>query len=113
MQTLTHYFLHFGFIFLIAYLIDKNNIKQVYLILLASMLVDLDHLLADPIFDPKRCSINFHLLHTYWAWALYLLVAFLAKNKMIKTFAIGLSFHLFTDAIDCLWSYNWDFKVLL
>jgi hypothetical protein len=34
------------------------------LIMLATMLVDLDHLLADPIYDPNRCGIGFHPLHT-------------------------------------------------
>ncbi|WP_425575839.1 DUF6122 family protein [Nibribacter koreensis] len=38
--------------------------KRIYLILTATMLVDLDHLLVDPIFQANRCSINFHYLHT-------------------------------------------------
>ena len=28
--------------------------------MLTTMLIDLDHLLANPVFDPDRCSINFH-----------------------------------------------------
>ena len=35
------------------------------------MLVDADHLLASPIFDPSRCSIGFHPLHTLPAMAVY------------------------------------------
>ena len=31
--------------------------------MLATMVVDLDHLLADPILDPQRCGIGFHPLH--------------------------------------------------
>ncbi|WP_245234975.1 DUF6122 family protein, partial [Tamlana crocina] len=59
LQTVVHYFLHFIFIGAIAYGYDSNNWKKYWLILLATMLVDLDHLLATPIFQPGRCSIGF------------------------------------------------------
>jgi hypothetical protein len=65
MQTIIHYFLHFGFPFFIAYLGFRKDWKKVYLILLATMLVDIDHLLASPIFEAHRCSIQFHPLHTW------------------------------------------------
>lgn len=68
--------------------------------MLATMLVDLDHLLADPIFDPGRCSINFHPLHTYWAMAVYVVMLFFKKTRII---AVGLLFHMLTDFIDCQW----------
>ena len=42
-----------------------------WLIMMATMAVDLDHLLADPIFDPERCSIGFHPLHSYIAIGIY------------------------------------------
>ena len=38
------------------------------------MLVDLDHLLADPIYDPERCSIGFHPLHSIPAIVVYALM---------------------------------------
>ena len=44
---------------------------KVSAILLATMVVDLDHLLASPIYDPERCSIGFHPLPTQPAIALY------------------------------------------
>lgn len=69
--------------------------------MVATMLVDLDHLLATPIFDPGRCSINFHPLHTYWAIAGYVVLLFFRKTRII---AVGLLFHMFTDYIDCQWS---------
>jgi len=68
--------------------------------MLATMLVDLDHLLATPIFDPGRCSINFHPLHTYWAMAVYVVLLFFKKTRII---AVGLLFHMLTDFIDCQW----------
>jgi len=39
--------------------------------MVATILVDLDHLLATPIFDPERCSIGFHPLHSIVAIILY------------------------------------------
>ncbi len=69
--------------------------------MLATMLVDLDHLLATPIFDPGRCSINFHPLHTYWAMAGYVVLLFFKKTRII---AVGLLFHMLTDYIDCQWN---------
>ncbi len=68
--------------------------------MLATMLVDVDHLLANPIFDPGRCSINFHPLHTYWAMAVYVVLLFFKKTRII---AVGLLFHMLTDYIDCQW----------
>ena len=71
-----------------------------WLIMIATMLVDLDHLLASPVFDPNRCSIEFHPLHTYYAMAIYLVLFALKKTRII---GLGLLLHLITDAIDCLW----------
>ncbi len=68
--------------------------------MLATMLVDVDHLFATPLFDPSRCSINFHPLHTYWAMGVYVLLLFLKKTRII---AVGLLFHMLTDYIDCNW----------
>lgn len=68
--------------------------------MLATMLVDVDHLFATPLFDPNRCSINFHPLHTYWAMAVYVILLFFKKTRII---AVGLLFHMLTDFIDCQW----------
>jgi hypothetical protein len=76
MQPILHYFLHFGAPFFIAFLFFRKDWKRVYVILLATMLVDLDHLVASPIFAPNRCSINFHPLHTYWAMLVYVALLF-------------------------------------
>lgn len=68
------------------------------------MLVDLDHLLANPIFQANRCSINFHPLHTYFAMAVYVLLLFI--RKPFHLIGIGLLFHMLTDLIDCLMMYS-------
>jgi hypothetical protein len=62
------------------------------------MLVDLDHLLANPIFDPNRCGINYHPLHSYIAVGAYFLLLTPKKTRII---ALGLLFHMGTDWIDC------------
>jgi hypothetical protein len=66
-----------------------------------TLVVDLDHLLASPVFDPTRCSINFHPLHTYWAIGVYFVGLFFKKTRWIST---GLILHMVADAIDCFWS---------
>jgi len=103
MQTLTHYFLHFGAPLLIAYFFFKKEWKKTYFIFIISMLVDLDHLLANPIFDPNRCSINFHPLHTYYAVLTYALFLIPKKTRII---AIALLFHMLTDSLDCYMTLN-------
>jgi len=100
LQTLVHYTLHLLVPGLIAYIFFRKQWKKAWLIMLATMLVDLDHLLANPIFDPGRCSINFHPLHTYWAMAVYMVLLFFKKTRII---AVGLLFHMLTDYIDCQW----------
>ncbi|WP_201558749.1 DUF6122 family protein [Psychrobacter sp. 72-O-c] len=102
-QAVTHYFLHFGMPLIIAYTFFRNDYKRVYLILLATMLVDLDHLLATPIFSPNRCSINFHPLHTYYAMAVYVAMLFLPKPY--KVIGLGLLLHTLTDLNDCVMTY--------
>lgn len=68
--------------------------------MLATLLVDLDHLLANPVFDPNRCSIGFHPLHSYYAIVVYVGLLFFPKTRIV---AIGLLLHMATDYLDCLW----------
>lgn len=93
-----HYFLHFIAPLIISFLFFKKNWKIVYLIFIGSMLVDIDHLLANPIFDKNRCSINFHPLHSYIAITIYFLGLFFKKTKILS---IALLLHMLTDYIDC------------
>lgn len=98
MQTIIHYFLHFIFPAFIAWAFFRVQWKNVYMILLLTMLVDLDHLLATPVFDAGRCSIGFHPLHGYVAIAVYVLMLFWKKTRIV---AIGLLLHMATDGLDC------------
>jgi hypothetical protein len=99
MQTILHYFLHLIFPMAIAYALYPKDWKRVYMVLLATMLVDLDHLLADPIFQADRCSIGFHPLHTWPAMVVYVGLLFFPRPWRI--IGIGLLFHMLTDWIDC------------
>ena len=103
MQTFIHYFLHFGFPILLAFLFFRKDWKKVSLILLATMLVDLDHLLAKPIFQANRCSFGFHLLHSYPAIIIYFILLFFKKPYNI--IALGLLLHMLTDFIDCVFMF--------
>ncbi len=97
-QTL-HYSFHFIFPLLIAYWYAPYNWKKAYLVLLATMLVDLDHVLASPMFDPNRCSIGFHPLHSEIAIVVYIIFLLPKKTRLVS---LGLLVHMFTDWIDCL-----------
>ncbi len=72
--------------------------------MLASMLVDLDHLLATPIFQANRCSIGFHYLHTFYAMAVYVILMFFSGP--LRIIGIGLLLHMLTDFIDCLFMFS-------
>ena len=104
LKTITHYFLHLVFPVVIAFVFFRKNWKKAYFIMLCTMLVDVDHLFATPIFDENRNSIGFHFLHTYPMIALYFLgTVFLKGNYRI--IAVGLLFHMITDLQDF---YFWN-----
>ncbi len=98
LRFVVHYGIHFLVPIAIGFLFYKENKTSAIIILLAAILIDVDHVLANPIFDPNRCSINFHPLHSYWAIALY---SFLLFSKKSRIFGIALLLHILADATDC------------
>ena len=104
-QTLVHYGLHFVFPAVLALVFFSSMWQVAYLIMVATMLIDLDHLLAKPIFDPLRCSVGYHPLHSFYAIPVYalLLLLLLPATQIV---AVGLLLHLFTDTVDCLWNFS-------
>ena len=66
--------------------------------MMLTMLIDMDHLLATPFYDPARCSIGFHPLHQFVPIVLYGIAAFIPT---LRYFGIGLLVHIFLDALDC------------
>ncbi|HEY4486242.1 MAG TPA: DUF6122 family protein [Candidatus Paceibacterota bacterium] len=66
------------------------------MLLVGSNLIDLDHLLTRPIYDPKRNSFTSHPLHKHW------MLVSLASMVMlfirpISFLGIGLLLHFFLD----------------
>ncbi len=96
---IVHYSLHFIVPLGIALLLYRQHWFRSYIILLLTMTVDMDHLLAVPIYAACRCSIGFHVLHSYPAIVVYVLLLFF---KPLRLVAIGLVWHMATDYIDCL-----------
>jgi len=87
------------------------------LLMIATMIIDADHLLADPIYDPLRCSINFHPLHSTEAILVYVLLFLIPiaikqrpiskqikkRLDLIHLLGLGLLIHMALDAIDCMY----------
>ena len=93
-----HLALHFVTPAILAGLFFRKNWKLAYLLMIAAMLVDVDHLIANPMYDPNRCSIGFHPLHEIWFIVVYVTLCFVPKTRLV---GIGLSVHMALDAIDC------------
>jgi len=98
-KPIIHYGIHFLLPLIVALFLFKNQWKKAYVIMILGMLIDLDHLLATPIFAPNRCSINFHPLHSYYAIAIYILLLIPKKTRLI---GLGLVIHILADSVDCL-----------
>ena len=84
LQPILHYGIHILIPLFVAVYFFKDKWKLAYIIMLSSMLIDADHLLATPIFDANRCSINYHPLHSYIAIGLYGILLLPKKNETIR-----------------------------
>ncbi len=100
-QPILHYGGHWLAPFVIAAVIWRGNWIRAGFVIAAGNLIDLDHLLADPIFDPNRCSIGFHLLHGWEAAVIYVLMLGVPK-WWVRAFALGALWHLAVDYGDCV-----------
>lgn len=98
LRFLLHYGIHFLVPIAIGLFFFKENRSRAIIILLAAILIDVDHLIANPIFDPNRCSIGFHPLHSYWAIGVYFITLFFKKTRI---FGIALLIHILADLTDC------------
>lgn len=111
-----HIALHFLVPLLVALAVYRPRWRSATLIMAATMLVDVDHLLADPVYDPGRCSIGFHPLHSTEAIVVY--AALFALPLLFRRTAVaeplgkaldvvhlaglGLLIHMALDAMDCV-----------
>jgi hypothetical protein len=98
-QPIVHYGIHILVPLFVAFLFFKSKWKMAFLVMMLTFIIDLDHLLSNPIFDQTRCSINFHPLHSYFAIGVYLLLLF---PKRTRLFGLGLCIHIVADYADCL-----------
>lgn len=111
-----HIILHFIVPVVIAFGFYRSRWRNAAVIMIATMIVDADHLLADPIYDPNRCSIGFHPLHTTPAIVLYILMfavplvfvkkddgtGLLSAAQTVHLAGLGLLIHMALDWIDCM-----------
>jgi hypothetical protein len=104
MRAVIHIILHFLVPAAVARGAWPKQWKKAWAIMVATMVVDIDHLLADPIFDPNRCSIGFHPLHSYPLIALYCVLLWSPRFRILAT---GLLIHMALDGVDCIWM-RWE-----
>ena len=95
-----HLTLHFIIPGIIARWAFSERWKNAWLIMVLTMVVDFDHLLAVPIYDPNRCGIGFHPLHSYLAIIVYLGLTAISRTRIA---GLGLLIHMALDGLDCLW----------
>ena len=100
LHSIVHLALHAAVPGAVAWLFFRPRWKWAWSVMLLTMLVDLDHLLAQPVFDPNRCSIGFHPLHRAPAIALYAGLALLRPTRPV---GVGLVIHMILDGVDCAW----------
>ncbi|CAM4373972.1 DUF6122 family protein [Zobellia nedashkovskayae] len=103
LRFIMHYGIHFLVPIFVGWYFYKEYRLKAILILLAGIVIDLDHLLASPVFDPDRCSIGFHPLHSYWAIAIYFGLLYF-KNTRI--FGLALLIHILADVTDCFFLFQ-------
>ena len=94
-----HITLHFIVPAIVARIGYRDRWRSAYLIMMVTMVVDLDHLLADPFYDPNRCSIGFHPMHGTVPIMIYIAMCAVPKLRVV---GIGLVIHMLLDGLDCV-----------
>lgn len=111
-----HLVLHVAVPVGVALVFHRTRWRSAAFLMLATMVVDVDHLLATPIYDPARCSIGFHPLHGAAAIAVYAAlfgVPLMTRarradgrwsnaERIVHLVGLGLLLHMALDALDCL-----------
>ncbi len=94
-----HMLLHIFVPALVAKFAYRERFYWAWAMMMMTMLVDVDHLFADPVFDSARCSIGYHLLHSYIAIGIYLVLIAISGFRI---YGVGLIIHMFLDGLDCI-----------
>ncbi|MFD3000898.1 DUF6122 family protein [Pontibacter toksunensis] len=96
---LLHLFFHVAVPVAVAALFFRKAFWRATLLMLAGILIDIDHLAASPIVDPNRCSVGYHLLHSFWLIPVYVALAFYPKTRLV---GLGLIIHIILDTTECV-----------
>ncbi len=97
-RSYLHHGLHLLVPAAVAAIFFRQKFLYAWITMTATMLVDLDHLLANPVYDAGRCSIGFHPLHQWPAIGVYALMSFVRPLRLV---GIGLLVHVMLDGLDC------------
>ncbi|QIZ85763.1 hypothetical protein HF888_04530 [Bermanella marisrubri] len=96
----------------VKYWLLSKGAFSAYILMMLTMLVDIDHLLATPLYAPNRCSIGFHPLHqipALFVYGLMVLIPLLLRkpnaswSKVVFWLGMGLGIHMLLDGLDCWW----------
>ncbi|MAP72925.1 MAG: hypothetical protein CMJ55_01515 [Planctomycetaceae bacterium] len=93
-----HLSLHFLIPGVVASVFFRSQWRKAYIFMVATMLIDVDHLLSNPIFDPNRCSIGTHPFHEPILMPFFLMLCLFPRSRWI---GLGLVIHMFLDSLDC------------
>ena len=99
-RSIAHLILHFAVPLGLALVFFRAHWRRAFSLMILTMIVDLDHLLANPIYDADRCSIGFHPLHT---WPAIMVYAALFAYPRTRAIGLGLLTHMALDGGDCAW----------
>lgn len=99
-RPVVHMALHLLVPLAVALACYRSRWRAALAVMLATMVVDLDHLWADPLFDPNRCSLDVHPLHSSWAIFAYCIVTAWPRTRIV---GVGLLIHMALDYSDCIW----------
>ena len=101
-RPVIHLLLHVLLPFLVARRFSPEGYWRPFLLMMLGWAIDLDHLLATPIYQPDRCGIGFHPLHGVWMFALSLGLSAYPRTRWL---GLGVLLHLLLDLSDCacLW----------
>lgn len=93
-----HLILHAALPLAIALSFYRDRWPWVFALLMCGLFIDIDHLLATPIYEPGRCSVGFHPLHTLIPVGVYLALFAHERTRLI---GLGLLVHVALDSVDC------------
>jgi len=98
LRPIVHGLLHVLVPGLVARLGWAERWGRAWLVMVLTNAVDLDHLLADPVYDADRCSLGFHPLHSWPAQPVWIALALWPRTRVL---GVGVVLHMLLDGLDC------------